>query len=402
VSDPPPAGARAARASFALFAYGFRPFFWAAGAFAVAAIAAWSWMLAGAAQPFGMHPPMLWHGHEMVYGFVGAAIAGFLLTAVPSWTGARGFGGLPLVLLAALWLAGRLAFAGLGTLPFAIVAIPDLLFLPALAALVAPPLIRSRNRNTPLLLVLLAIWFTDVYFLLASRGGDLMAARHALLLAIDVVLLLVTVIGGRIVPAFTASGLRQAGIAVEIKGRALLDGATIAAMAAVVVADLLVPWQPVAGWVAALAALLHAARLAGWQGHRSLRLPLVWCLHLAYAWIPVGFGLKAIHLLAGGAWSGHWLHGLTIGAAAAMILAVMTRASLGHTGRPLVAAAPIAVAYLLLSAAALVRVLAPALPGADYLWTVILAGLLWLAAFVLFLVVYSPVLFRPRADGKPG
>jgi len=402
VNDPLPAGAGAARPSFALFAYGFRPFFWGAGAYAVVAIAAWSWMLAGATRPFGIHPTMLWHGHEMLFGFVGAAIAGFLLTAVPSWTGARGFGGLPLVLLAALWLAGRMAFAGLGSLPFAIVAIPELLFLPALAALVAPPLIRSRNRNTPLLFVLLAIWLADVYFLLALRGNDLMAARHALLLAIDVVLLLVTVVGGRIVPAFTASGLRQAGIAAQMKGRALLDRATIAAMVAVVAVDLLRPWQSLAGWVAAFAALLHAARLAGWQGHRGLRMPLVWCLHLAYAWIPLGFALKAVHLLAGGAWSGHWLHGLTIGAAAAMVLAVMTRASLGHTGRPLVAAAPTAAAYLLLSAAALVRVLAPALPGANYLWTVILAGLLWLAAFALFLVVYTPILFRPRADGKPG
>ena len=167
-------------------------------------------------------------------------------------------------------------------------------------------------------------------------------------------------------------------------------------------ADLLAPWQPVAGWVAAIAALLHAVRLGGWQGYRSLRLPLVWCLHLAYTWIPLGFALKAVHLLAGDAWSGHWLHGLTIGAAAAMILAVMTRASLGHTGRPLDAAAPIATAYLLLSASALVRVLAPALPGADYLWTVVLAGLLWLAAFALFLVVYTPILFRPRVDGRPG
>lgn len=399
VKDPLPADARP---SFALFAYGFRPFFWAAGAFAIAAIAAWSWMLAGAALDVGIHPPLPWHGHEMLFGFVGAAIAGFLLTAVPSWTGARGFGGLPLVLLAALWLAGRVAFAGLGSLPFAVVAIAELLFLPALAALVAPPLIRSRNRNTPLLLVLLALWLADAYFLLALRGNDLMAARHALLLTIDVVLLLVTVIGGRIVPAFTASGLRQAGITVATNGRALLDGATIAATAGVVAADLLAPWQLVAGWAAALAALLHAVRLAGWQGHRSLRAPLVWCLHLAYAWIPLGFGLKAIHLLAGSAWSGHWLHGLTIGAAASMILAVMTRASLGHTGRPLVAAAPIAVAYLLLTVSALVRVLAPALPGTNYLWTAVLAGLLWLVAFALFLVVYTPILFRPRVDGKSG
>lgn len=399
MKDPQPADTRP---SFTPFAYGFRPFFWAAGAFAVAAIAAWSWMLAGADLHFGIHPPMLWHGHEMLFGFVGAAITGFLLTAVPSWTGARGFGGLPLVLLAALWLAGRVAFAWLGSLPFALVATLELLFLPALAALVAPPLIRSRNRNTPLLLVLLALWLADACILLALRGNDLMAARHALLLTVDVVLLLVTVIGGRIVPAFTASGLRQAEITVKIKGRKLLDGATIAAMVGVVAADLLAPWQPVAGWAAALAALLHATRLAGWQGHRSLRVPLVWCLHLAYAWIPLGFGLKAIHLLVGGAWSGHWLHGLTIGAAASMILAVMTRASLGHTGRPLVAAGPIAVAYLLLTVSALVRVLAPALPGTNYLWTAILAGLLWLAAFVLFLAVYTPILFRPRVDGKSG
>jgi uncharacterized protein involved in response to NO len=402
MSDRPVPRAAPAHPSIALFAYGFRPFFWGAGAFAVVGIVAWLWIVAGGRTPFGAAPPMLWHGHEMLFGFVGAAIAGFLLTAVPSWTGARGFGGSPLVLVSSLWLAGRLAFAAQGTLPWWLVASCELLFLPSLVLLVAPPLLRSRNRNTPLLAVLAAIWLADGYFMLSLRDADPAAARHALLLALDVVLLLVTVIGGRVVPAFTASGLRQAGIEVAVPARPLLDALTIAATAGIAAADALAPSSPVAGWAAAVAALLHAVRIAGWQGWRSLRVPLVWCLHLAYVWLPLGLGLKAASLLTGAAWGAQWMHALTVGAAAAMILAVMSRASLGHTGRTLVASGSMACAYLLLGLAALARVAGPVLPGANYLWTVLVSGLLWLAAFTLFLIVYTPILFRPRADGRPG
>jgi uncharacterized protein involved in response to NO len=402
MSDPPVPHAAPARPSFALFTYGFRPFFWGAGAFAVVGIAAWLSIVAGGRAPFGPHPPMLWHGHEMLFGFVGAAIAGFLLTAVPSWTGARGFGGPPLVLVSSLWLAGRLAFAAQGTLPWWLVASCELLFLPALMLLVAPPLVRSRNRNTPLLAVLAAIWLADGYFMLSLRDADATAARHALLLALDVVLLLVTVIGGRVVPAFTASGLRETGITVAVPARPFLDVLTIAATAGVAAADAQAPSLPAAGWAAVIAALLHAVRISGWQGWRSRRVPLVWCLHLAYVWLPLGFGLKAASLLTGAAWGAQWLHALTIGAVAAMIVAVMSRASLGHTGRALVASRPMACAYLLLGAAALARVAGPVLPGADYLWTVLISGLLWLAAFALFLIVYTPILFLPRADGRPG
>lgn len=388
--------------AFALFAYGFRPFFWLVGAFALLAVLAWLAVFSTGHAPLPGLPPMLWHGHEMLHGLVGAAIAGFLLTAVPSWTGARGFAGAPLVLLALVWLAGRLTFAAATVVPLPFVAISGLAFMPALACLVAPPLLRSRNRNTPLLFVLLAIWLADVAFMVALLRGDGMLARSALLVTVDIVLLLITVIGGRIVPAFTASALRSRGLAADLRSNPWVDGIAIGTMIAVVLVDMLASWQRAAGIVAAFAAVAHLWRMAGWKSQRTLGEPLVWCLHLAYAWIPVGLAMKAIHLLTGAAWTAHWLHALTVGAAASMVVAVMTRAALGHTGRPLVAARSIAAAYLLLSLATAVRVFLPSLAVADYLWSVMLAGALWLAAFALFLVKYTPILMRPRIDGRPG
>jgi uncharacterized protein involved in response to NO len=387
---------------FSLFAYGFRPFFWAAGAYALLGLLAWLAIYVSGVLPLDDQPPQLWHGHEMLYGFVGAAIAGFLLTAVPSWTGARGFAGTPLILLGSIWLAGRLAFAGAAIVPIALIAICELAFLPVLAVLIAPPLLRARNRNTPLLLVLGVLWLADAVFMYALLRADAVLARNALLGALNVVLLLVTIIGGRIIPVFTANALRNRGVSADIRTHGWLDRATIAAMVAVVLVDLVAPWQSLAGWIAALAAVGQAARLAGWRGLRTLRDPLVWCLHLAYAWMPVGLAMKAALLLTGAGWGAHWLHALTIGVAASMVLAVMTRAALGHTGRPLQASRPIAVAYALLSLAALVRVFAPALGATDYLWTVIGAGMLWSAAFALFLIIYTPILMRPRVDGRPG
>jgi uncharacterized protein involved in response to NO len=387
---------------FSLFAYGFRPFFWAAGAYALLGVIAWLAIYVGGVLPLHDQPPQLWHGHEMLYGFVGAAIAGFLLTAVPSWTGARGFAGRPLIMLASIWLAGRLAFAGAAILPDALVAICELAFLPVLAVLIAPALLRARNRNTPLLLVLGVLWLADAVFMYALLHADALLARKALLGALNVVLLLVTIIGGRIVPVFTANALRNRRAPAAVRSYRWLDGATIVAMLAVVLFDMLAPWQRAAGWIAALAAIAHAARLAGWRGLRTLREPLVWCLHLAYAWMPVGLAMKSTFLLTGAAWGAYWLHALTIGVAASMVLAVMTRAALGHTGRPLRASRPIAVAYMLLGLAALVRVFAPALGATHYLWTLIASGLLWSAAFALFLIVYTPILVRPRVDGRPG
>jgi uncharacterized protein involved in response to NO len=388
--------------AFALFAYGFRPFFLAAGLCALLGLIAWLWMYTTGVHPMPSQPAQFWHGHEMLYGFIGAAIAGFLLTAVPSWTGARGFAGTPLILLAALWLIGRLGFAAAGVLPLTIVAICDLAFIPALAVLLAPPLLRARNRNSPLLLVLAAIWLTDVVFMYALMRDDVLLARTTLLVAIDIVLLLVTVIGGRIVPAFTASGLRARGLIAELRTSRWVDGVVIAAMIAVAFVDIVAPSHQVAGAVAAVAALAHVWRLIGWRSWRALDEPLVWSLHLAYAWLPAGLAMKALYLSGNAAWAAHWLHALTIGVAAAMILAVMTRAALGHTGRPLLASRVIGGAYVLLSLAAVVRVCAPALAAGAYQWSVMVAGVLWICAFAIFIIVYAPILLRPRIDGRQG
>jgi uncharacterized protein involved in response to NO len=387
---------------FTPFAYGFRPFFLAAGLYAVVAVAAWAFVLRAGTAPFGALPPMLWHGHEMLYGFIGAAIGGFLLTAVPSWTGTRGFAGAPLMLLAALWLAGRIAFAAAAVLPWAAIAALELAFLPVLAFLIGRSLLRERNRNFPMLVIVAVLWGIDAAFLRAAAAGNFGAADLALHAGIGLVLLLVTLIGGRIVPAFTANTLRNRGIPADIRSWKPVEAAAIGAMALAVIVDAAAPLSAWAGAVAAIAALAQAVRLAGWRSLRTLDDPIVWVLHAAYAWLPLGLALKAVNLLAGGAWAAQWLHALTIGVAATMILAVMTRASLGHTGRPLVVGRSIALAYGLLLLAALLRVFGPSLLPISYLGTVEAAALAWIAGFAIFVAVYTPVLTRERADGKPG
>jgi uncharacterized protein involved in response to NO len=305
-------------------------------------------------------------------------------------------------LLSTVWGLGRVATATSSLWPADAVAGLDLLFLPGLTALVIRPLVRARNRNTPLLAVLAVLWATDIAFYWGLFHRDTALARHALLIGIDIVLLLVTVIGGRIVPAFTSAALKQRGLSSPMRAWRPMTPLAVAAMVAVIVVDLVKQESPAAGVVAALAAAIHGLRLAQWQSLRTLRIPIVWVLHLGYLWLVLGFALKALALLAGAAFASFYLHALTIGAVTTMIVAVMTRASLGHTGRPLVAARRIACAYGLLTAAAAVRVFGPVFAFLPYTGTVLLAAALWTAAFVLFLSVYAPILLSPRLDGKAG
>ena len=390
------------RRSFVPFGYGFRPFFLLAGIYAVVSIVTWLWIYGQGAAPFAALLPQYWHGHEMIFGFMGAAIAGFLLTAVPNWTGEPGFSGAPLVGLTALWLAGRVAMALVGDLPVVLVAIAELLFLPALILMIAPLLLRSGNRNLPLLFVLAALWLADGLFLFAFHSEHPALARIALLVALDLVLVLVTVIGGRIVPAFTRNALRQAGADVSLPGNPVIERLVIVTMLTMVVGDLVEPGGKVAATIAALAAALQAWRLLGWQGWRMATKPIVWVVHVAYLWWPVGLAMKATSLGAGIAWAGFWQHALGIGAAGMMILAVMTRAALGHTGRPLQVHASITIAYLLLAASVVVRVFGATALSLGYSTAITIAAALWVAAFVPYLVVYGPILLRPRIDGKPG
>ena len=385
-----------------LFASGFRSQFFLAGVAAVVLVPLWAFSFI-AGTPIGSGwPPTLWHAHEMLYGFIACAIAGFLLTAVPSWTGQKGFAGRPLVALAAAWIAARVLIATSAWWPPLLPTIVDLAFLPILAVLVMIPLIRSRNRNAALLAVLGAFWLADLMFHVGLWRQDTPLALKALIVGIDITLLLVTVIGGRLVPAFTASALRRPGVDTALKSRTALTVLAVIAMVSVTVGDIAWPDTRIAGWIAGAAAVVQAVRLAQWRSLRTLRQPIVWILHLAYVWLPIGLTLKAAALLGGYAVAAFWLHALTIGVLTTMITAVMTRASLGHTGRPLNVPPLITVAYLLLTAATIVRVFGVSWPGMRYPLVIAVTAIFWTASFLLFVGVYSPILWGPRADDKPG
>ena len=385
----------------ALFSYGFRPFFLLAGVQAVYAMAVWLAVLHGMGWEMAWLSPIQWHTHEMIFGFVAAALAGFLLTAVASWTGQRGFAGPPLMILVALWLGGRIAMApGLGV-PQSLAAIIDLAFLPGIAIAVTPSLVRARNlRNFPLVAFLLLLFCANLLF----HRPDL-ATRLSIpgaTLALDAILLMVALVGGRVVPAFTANALRSRYSGARVAPFGWVDRGALAATVAVLVVDLATPAGQLAGALAVVACLLHAWRLLRWRGWLVRDMPIAWVLHLAYGWIPIGLGLKGLWILWQLPMAAGWLHALTAGAYASMILAVMTRAALGHTGRPLVAAKPVVAAYLLLTLAAAVRVFGPVAAPAMVQSTWTLAGTLWIAAFVIYCAVYAPILSRPRADGLPG
>jgi uncharacterized protein involved in response to NO len=385
-----------------IFAYGFRSHFFLTGIAAIVLIPLWALSFI-AGTPIGSGwPPTLWHAHEMLFGFIGSAIAGFMLTAVPSWTGQKGYAGRPLMALALVWLAGRFLIATSSLWPPLLPTIVDLAFLPMLAFMLMVPLLRSRNRNTPLLAVLSALWLTNVIFHAGLLRFNAPLAHQALIIGIDITLLLVTVIGGRIVPAFTASALRQQGIDGSLTSRWTLSALSIASMLGVIAGDCFWPDSRISGYIGATAAIAQTIRLIQWRTVRTLRTPIVWILHLAYMWLPIGLSLKAAALLGGYGIAAFWLHALTIGALSTMITAVMTRASLGHTGRALVIDPITICAYALLTMSAVVRVFGFSLFGGSYPTIIAVAAVLWTAAFALFIAVYSPILWGPRADGKPG
>jgi uncharacterized protein involved in response to NO len=385
-----------------VLASGFRLAFLLAGVAAVLLIPAWVAVLVYGAPLGSDWPPTLWHAHEMLFGFIAAAIAGFLLTAVPSWTGRRGFGGAPLVLLGTLWLCARVLDATSASWSAALVLAVDVAFLLALAALFAPPLLRERNRNTPMLLVLALLAACNIAFHRAMARHDPPAAAHALLAGIDIALLLVTIVGGRIIPAFTATTLREAGSARRVRTHPGVGYVAIALMLAVGLVDLFWPGSRGAAALAAVAALVQALRLLQWRTLATLGEPMVWVLHAAHAWLPLGLALKCAALLWGFAASAFWLHALTIGVLATMILGVMTRVALSHTGRLMRVGALTTAAYALLLLAGLTRVFGLQFPGLDYASVIVLSATFWSAAFALFLIVYAPMLWLPRIDGRCG
>jgi uncharacterized protein involved in response to NO len=378
--------------------YAFRPFFLLNGLFAIAVILVWLMALHG----IGLAPipatMLYWHGHEMVIGFAMAAMAGFVLTAVATWTDRPPLQGKLLGVLVFSWLLGRMAMMAATQLPYFLVASVDTIFPFLLAFLVGREVVEGgSHRNYPIvgIITILAV-LNLLYHLGALRilaGMD----RLALYFMIHLLLLMITVIAGRIIPNFTANWLRAQGHERLPENHRLSDGITMAATLATGVSVSLTPFGPVTGILALVAALSHAVRLARWRGLATTSEPLLFVLHVAYLWLPVGYALTALAAFGLVFPATAALHALTMGAIGNMILAVTSRVALAHTGRSLHAPRLIVLAYAILNAAVIARVLSP-LNSSLYVEMIDLSALGWIVTFAIFTGVFWPILTRPRVD----
>ena len=378
VSSAPPKG-------FALFALGFRPFYLLAGLFAAASVPVWALQFAGWLPAGGDAPAVLWHAHEMIFGYAFAVIAGFLLTAVRVWSGLPTPTGGALAALAALWLAARIT--ALVSLEWSVWL--DAAFAVAVAAGIGVPLVKSRNRRN---------WFFIA--LVAGLGAASIAFERwpqlALTAGLDIILFVMAVVGGRVIPSFTNNAVTGAGA----QRVAWLEQGALGAILLLLAMDL-AGLPHIAAIVAMVAASLHGVRLLLWAPGATRGRPILWILHLSYAWIVLHLALRALagfELVPGGLAT----HALTVGAIGGLTLGMMTRTSRGHTARPLKVGPAESTAYVLVHLAAAVRALLPLLLPGAYAMLVGASAALWCAAFALFVVVYLPILTRPRLDGKPG
>jgi uncharacterized protein involved in response to NO len=382
----------------ALFAYGFRPFFLCAAGFGIVAVAIWVSVLHGYGPTTLPVNVTHWHAHEMLVGFAMAAVAGFLLTAIATWTGRPPVRGVELAGLMAVWLAGRLALGFDSVLGAGWVAIIDSVFPAMLLLLVAREILTAENaHNMPIIwLCGLLLMCNSVFH--ASRMGWFGLAmggeRTALYLLMHMLLIVITVISGRIIPNFTVNWLRARDAEQVPDFAAGLDRMTIAVTALAGVSLSVLPYARATGGIALLAAALHLLRLLRWQGWRTGSEPLLLILHLAYLWLPIGYVLSAAGVYRWVEVPAAGVHAFAVGAISLMILAVATRVALAHTGRPLQAARLTVFAYILLVCAAFARVGNPG--GAQYFIWLEVAAVAWIASFALFLWVYAPILMAPR------
>ncbi|MFC0397919.1 NnrS family protein [Paraburkholderia rhizosphaerae] len=397
IDDPALNGMPSTAAGLPVLRLGFRPFYLGGACFGL--IAMLLWLIALHGHPIAGRSPalsgMLWHAHEMVFGFAAAIVVGFLLTAVRAWTSLETPRGAALAALWLLWAAGRvLTWTG----PEPVAAIVDSAFLPVAAVVLLRVLIAARNRHNIFLPVALALFgvLNALCHWWAWHGRVDLSLRIAYA-ATGLVILFVTVIAGRVVPMFTTNAIPG----FSLKRWKMIETLAVPVVLVTFVADLANAPPSVMAACAGAAALVHGTRVVGWRSWRTGSRPILWILHVAYAWIPVGFAMLALasigvvrHSLA--------IHALTVGAIGCAIIAMITRTALGHTGRALVAGRAEIAAYVLMIVAALVRVFGPwAVPGAAVFW-IDLAGASWCVAFVLYLTKYAPYLTRSRIDGKAG
>ncbi|PKO67291.1 MAG: NnrS family protein [Betaproteobacteria bacterium HGW-Betaproteobacteria-14] len=378
-----------------LLSSAFRPFYFLGALYAPLLAAVWlgAWLGAWEVPSVGT-PLRLWHGHEMLFGFAAAIIVGIVLTALPSWAGTEEIRGVRLALLAVLWLAGRVAFWAAPWLPALAPAIVDVLLFPAVFLMVAPQLARAANRLYLLLLpILLALTAANLAYHYGILAANTAIAGLGLRAAIYAIIVLYVLKGGVLTPIFTGNALREKGRGEQAPFNAGLETLAVAVVLLLATLDLAGAAPLWTGLAALACAGVHGARAARWKGWRLPDVPLVFVMHLGFAWLVFAFALKAAAELTGIVPEAAWVHAFTVGSLGLMMLGLMTRVSLRHTGRPLVVPGAMRLAYWLMFVAALLR-LAATVHGLGS-WAVALSAVLWGLTFVVYFMLFGTALLRP-------
>ena len=379
----------------AFFSYGFRPFFLGAALFAGVAVPAWILVLAGVGDSTFHYPARDWHVHEMVFGFLPAVITGFLLTAIPNWTDRPPIRGHELISLSILWLAGRMLIAVPWFTPL-VSAIVDVGFLVAVAGLVWREIVVSKSWDRAPMGVLVSLLAgANILFHVLNLSGTETDLPERMALA--TVMMLLALIGGRVTPNFTGEFLTESGRAERPASFSRYDGLSIALVGFAVLSWVVQPHSLATGWIFVAAGLANLGRLARWYGWVTWREPLVLILHFGYGWFALSLLILGGSILGVGLPQEDAVHAFTAGAVGAMTLAVMTRASLGHTGRPRHAGPLTVLIYMLVNLGAVLRVFGP-LTGLPANLVLGLAAGGWSGAYVLFAMIYGPFLLRPSLD----
>lgn len=375
-----------------VFSYAFRPFFLLVGAHAVLIVSAWWLYLSGTMDWPDVPPARVRHGHEMLFGFAGGAIGGFLLTAVATWTNRPAVSGKPLMALCASWLLARLGGFLPGSFGWMVWGLSSLLFWSGLLALTGREVIAAKNtRNYKVLPLLLAFLAAEAVFFAAA--GDVSLQEGCLRTGLLLVLGMISLVGGRIIPAFTQNWLRvmRPDVSAQLPAFDRVDSGAVALTLLFALGFILWPQSAYTGILGLIAGFAQVTRLVRWRGWLAWREPLLLVLHVGYGWIAVGFLLLGVGILGVPSMQDRGIHALAFGAIGTMIVGVAARVALGHTGRPLRAFPTMSLAFALMSLGTLSRIFAQIGSG----WMSVSAAL-WICAYGLFLVQYTPILLTPR------
>ena len=381
-----------------LFALGFRPFFLIGGVFAVLSLALWVPTFVAGLAFKTFYGQIGWHSHEMLFGYTVAIIAGFLLTAVRNWTERPTATGTSLAALVGLWLLGRILPFFSETIPGWLISVVDLAFLPALTVCIGLPLTRrGEKRNLFFVPLMMALFAANLLVHLELLGFVSGLGRQGIFLGLHLIILLIVIMGGRVIPFFTERALPG----VVIKRLPVIEWLAPLSIIAFMLGEFFSPRSQMTGALAALACIINGIRLVSWYSHRYWQVPLLWVLHVGYGWIVVGFLVTAAAQL-GLIPAQFTIHAFTVGGIGVLTVGMMARVALGHTARPLKVGPAMAAAFILLNLAAVLRGVLPSLFPLWFSLLVLLSGVLWIAAFLIFVVVYAPILLAPRIDGQPG